>query len=732
MSISPGTGKGPGRSPAAGRVEVCLFAAALLLRLLYLLEARAHNPFFDAPVVDAQTYLEQARQVAAGNLALDGEAFWQPPLFPYFLALCQWAVGDGPFVAVRIAHAVLGASSCVLLHRLALRAVSPGAALVAAAAMASYGPLLYFEGELLSVALEVFLNLLLLFLLDRALEGDRPRRWAAAGAVGGLAAIARPNILLFLAAFALTLRGRVPDAGRSPWRRLLALGVALAAVVAPVTARNAAVGGEFVPISTNGGVNFYIGNNAAYDSTVAIHPGLQWERLVAQPLAAGCATAGERSTYFYRKAAAYVLSDPVGWGRLLAKKTWLFLAGPEIKRNQDVYYAREHSRLLQVLLWDRGLSFPFGLVAPLALVGLVLTWRRRAPTLALLRLFAFAYAASVILFFVTSRYRAPVVPVLLVFGAAGLAEIAVQLRRGNWRAAAVPAGSALALAVLLNLPAAPPVTRDAQLQHDLGEVLLRKERYAESCEHSRRALALEPEYPSAHHNLAAALLALRRPEEALEQTRAALALSPEHADTRTLSARALAALGRTREAEAQLRRALATAPDLPEARYQYGRLLLQQGRAAEALPHITAAAMAYPQDYWLAYDLGRCLHALGRGAEARHAFATAQRLDPARPDALSAAGAVALAAGQLDAARADLESALQLDPGYLQARINLGLLEVRAGRYRQGIDLLEGAVAEAQDPGPLYTALARAYDGLGDARRAREAMRAVAGARQAR
>ena len=38
------------------------------------------------------------------------------------------------------------------------------------------------------------------------------------------------------------------------------LGAILA--IAPVTLRNYIIGGDFVPISYNGGVNFYIGNNA--------------------------------------------------------------------------------------------------------------------------------------------------------------------------------------------------------------------------------------------------------------------------------------------------------------------------------------------------------------------------------------------------------------------------------------------------------------------------------------
>ena len=40
-----------------------LFTSALVIRILYLIESRASNPFFDAPVVDAQSYLELARRI---------------------------------------------------------------------------------------------------------------------------------------------------------------------------------------------------------------------------------------------------------------------------------------------------------------------------------------------------------------------------------------------------------------------------------------------------------------------------------------------------------------------------------------------------------------------------------------------------------------------------------------------------------------------------------------------
>jgi len=49
---------------------------------------------------------------------------------------------------------------------------------------------------------------------------------------------------------------------------------------------------------------------------------------------------------------------------------------------------------------------------------------------------------------------------------------------------------------------------------NLGSVLLRAERFAESAEMSRRAIALSPEFAMAHNNLALALLALGQEGEA--------------------------------------------------------------------------------------------------------------------------------------------------------------------------------------------------------------------------
>ncbi|MFA6109625.1 MAG: tetratricopeptide repeat protein [Candidatus Latescibacterota bacterium] len=707
------------------RFLLWLSLGALVLRVIYVLESQA-NPFFSAPVVDAQAFLDQARQIAQGNWIGGAEPFWQPPLYPYFLALlCALTPEQFLFLAIRLVQAVMGTASCVLVYLLARRAADRRVGRAAALLMAAYGPLIYYDGELLAVPLEILLNLLLLVLLTMATEDDRPGQWIASGAVAGLAAITRPNVLLFLVLYALWqagVRRAKPGAlrGRTLLNRALLLGLPLALIIGAVTVRNYLVGGDLVAISSNGGVNFYLGNNAQYDSTVAIHPGHHWENLVGEPLQAGCTTPSQCSGYFYRKAFAFIGSAPGEYAALLLKKTWLFWSGPEIKRNQSMYYAREHSRLLSLLLWDRVVSFPFGLVGPLSLLGLGLTRGMGTPRASILRLYALGYTASVVLFFVTARYRAPVVPVLLIFAAWALSALVQRVRDRSYRYPATAVAVLLVLLVGLNQGSAARPEDDAQLYHDLGEVHLRKADYPRAIEFLSRALQLESDYPSAHHNLAVAYLEQQRYDQAILHAREALRSQPMNLDTRSVLAQALAGSGQPREARAELQQVLRRNPSLQPAGYHYGRLLLRQGQPAEALPYLLAASQWQSGSYWIQYELGQAFQGTGQLDRALEQFRRAEVLDPSRPEAANAAGAMLLLGGQPQQARACFDRALQRDPGNPEALTNLGFLSLKEGRFRQAIELLGRALHRTTNPAPVYRGLAQAYRATGQKERARE------------
>jgi hypothetical protein len=477
-----------------------VLALALGVRLCYLFEID-DGPLFRHPVVDAETYARHAAALAGGNWLGRGEGpFWQPPLYPYFLGVVKTLFPDAFWHAARLLQCLLGTLSCGLTWWLGRRFFSPGIALAAGLAAALYGPLIYHDGELLPATLGTCLNLLGLALLARG-------RWLGAGAALGLAGLAVAPSLVFAAAALGWIAAQGWKEGRALARAgLFALGVGL--VLAPVGLRNYLVGGDAVLLSYNGGVNFYLGNNPDYERTVNIRPGWEWDDLVGMPLEAGIVRPGEKSRFFYAKAWEYIRSRPLDYLGLLCRKAWSFWQGDEPGRNQDVYYWRNHSVLLSGLLWKYGLAFPFGLVAPLALLGMGLAWRRREWLLPLL--LAASHFAAATAFFVADRYRLPAVPALLLFAACGAGWL--WEKRRPWALA-----GAGVLLVLCNWNLPPMrMEGDAAIHYNLGQAHAKEGRVARARAEYAEAVRLDSTYWQAWLNLGSAEALLGRMGEAAE------------------------------------------------------------------------------------------------------------------------------------------------------------------------------------------------------------------------
>ncbi len=428
-------------------VLVALFLfAGFVLRAAYLNELR-HQPDFDVPLLDAAHYNYWARGIAFDQWTTPPEAndpeirtipYTRPPGYPYFLA-CIYALTGGSYLAIRLVQMGIGLASAVLMYFLARRLFGRLAALAACLFMSTYWVFIFYEGEFNTPSLVVFMQLLLMIILGRWHER---KKWAyalGAGCIAGAMALFRPETLLF----APFIAGFIGWAGwkRLPLPRLLldsclaALGCAL--VIAPVTLRNYRVSGEFVLITTAGGMNIYACNNPMADGTWPTinsketlglnQTGLNnnnmpyYLRALRKKLHDDTLTYGGLSRYFSRLAWDYIRQNPGRTMRLLAKKALLFWGPVEITNNKEIHFAKQYSATLRFLP-----GFPFA--AALFVTGLVVFFRRRpqAPMcknkpLALLILsYAAIYFLTIIWFMVAARFRVPVIPILLLFGGLGL------------------------------------------------------------------------------------------------------------------------------------------------------------------------------------------------------------------------------------------------------------------------------------------------------------------------
>ena len=664
---------------------VAVFALALSARLYYLHEIRA-SPLFTAPVVDARTYTEEAHYLSDVSFAGRSAPFWQPPLYPVLLGVLFALAGDDLYLP-RLIQAVLGALICVLICLLGDRVFGAKIGLGAGVAAALYGPLIYFGGELLPTLLACCLNLLVLLLVIG--EGGWVR-WLAAGVLLGLSALAVANVLLFAPVLLGYLYWRQRRL-RSP--AFLLLGCAL--VIAPVAYRNWAVGGDLVLISHNAGINFYIGNNADYEQTTRIRPGRDWAELVEMPeRRAGIELPSAKSRYFFAQSWQYMTSEPLDFLGLLAYKGYLFLRGDEIPRNRDLYFARNDSSLLSILLWKKGLAFPFGLVAPLALLGLFAFLRTsESPEGRLLALFAACYALSVVLFFVTGRYRLPAVPVLLLFAAYGMRV----LWQRPW-----PALVAVAALLIFCNVATGAMDREgnAHEHYYLGHAYEKRDMPAHAARHYRRAIDRDPTFAEPLLALAALHGEAERYGKAIDLYRHYLKTQPKDVDVRFLLGHTALLARRYDEAAAAYSEVAATRPNWAAAHGGLGYALLMADQPQRAARAYSRTLELNPDSTLVRYQLARLYAEQGQHREAIAELEQLVQREPHVPEyptrladlLIQLEQGTGMALGQTDQlAEAEklLRRALALNAKTAHPHWSLGMLYARQGRYAEAVPLFE-------------------------------------------
>jgi tetratricopeptide (TPR) repeat protein len=664
---------------------VLVFALALALRLLYIFEI-ADNPFFTSPVVDAQTYTEQARLIAAGNwLDYEPGPFWQPPLYPWFAATIYWLAGEHFFLAMRFVQALFGAFSCALLYLIGQRLFDRRVAFGAAGALALYGPAIYFDAEILPASAAVLLFLTVVLVVLNSAAKEHPLAWIVPGLLLGLTALNVATVLITLPFLAAWIYFVARPGGRQrAGLKLLSLGAGLFLVIAPVSWRNYIVGNEFVLISWNAGVNFYLGNNPNYPATVQIRPGQEWLDLMDQAHIAGYDSGAESSAFFFKQSWNYIHTQPLHYARLVATKFAVFWSGDEIARNQNIYYFRNYSHLLAIVLWKYVLAFPFGLVGPLAIVGLFLAARTGDRSVRLLIGLTLSYAAGVVLFFVTARYRLPLIPFLLLFAAFAVSQLASAVRhRHRHRTKLLWGAVVLLLTVWTNWTvSAMEMSGDAEHYYNLGHAYIEKKRLAAGIEALKKAADMAPEDAEILFSLGTAYAFAADYRAAAAVLKPAAQLYPNRMDIRLNLGNAYFTGELYHRAATEYLAVLKNHPDDVIPRRGAARALARSGQTAAAIAHYERLQSLQPSDLESYLALGYFYNQNGRSDEALIQFSGALELAPQNLTALLEISQLYLARNATDRALALLQQAAHHYPDNAQVHIRLG--QFFAARHRWG------------------------------------------------
>jgi 4-amino-4-deoxy-L-arabinose transferase-like glycosyltransferase len=385
-------------------VQVCLIVLlAAALRLVFFYQFRASD-FYDCPVLDMRTYVQQAQVIAKDGLRGLG-VIWRPPLYPALLSL-SLKFADSLLPAM-ILQVLLSSLSAGLIYLVARRFASDGIALAAAGLYAVHWIAIFFSALFLGTSLFIFLLLLSLWLLLVS-DATRIAPLILAGLAAGLAALVRTEVLPCVLAWAAWII----------WRKRFAHAalfvVAVIIPILPITVHNYRMTGQIIPVTAIGGYNFFVGNNAQADGKTV------WaskEALNGLGVSEDLPPLENQSRYM-KAALGDILKNPARFAGLMLKKAYYLLNAYEISSNTDIYYViSDTSAMLAVLA-----LFSSGILLPLAVVGFVFgKYDRRAAIPVFL--FVIPFALVLLAFFITARFRSPLIPILCVFAALGASTI---------------------------------------------------------------------------------------------------------------------------------------------------------------------------------------------------------------------------------------------------------------------------------------------------------------------
>lgn len=409
-------------------IAPAIFITALALRIVCL--QQMNNSPFNPLYLDGEYYNSWAINIAGGDV-LGKEAFYGLPLYPYLLGFVYSVFGQNIFIA-QVSNAIMDAASCILLYFIGKRIFNPRIALAAAFIFVFFNMSFYFNAFPDSTALSVLLYLSSLSLLLFAFARPAFFKWCLTGLLMGVASLANAAIIVFVP-FIIILAffkfARNASKGKVlAWMASMILAISLS--ISAVTVRNYMVARDFVPVTYHADITFYSGNNplsiGSFNLPESLGRGIrntkEASRNAAEKALARRLKPSEISGYWFRQGLAFIKEDPARYLRLLFNKAYLFWWTRPIPEGLPLKIVRDYSAVLRLPL------FGYALISPLAILGLMLSYRKDNSRILILYSFVFAAFLSAIIYFVNQRYRMIVMPALILFASSALLYIYNAIR----------------------------------------------------------------------------------------------------------------------------------------------------------------------------------------------------------------------------------------------------------------------------------------------------------------
>ena len=407
---------------------VILFLLALIPRILW---AITDHP---RPFSDMEDYYYCAINLLKGDyLAQSPDRLaYRAPMYPLFLASVVQIFPSNPLAAIRIIQSMLGALSSVLIFfitkslldsskRLKLVPLINIISFMTGLAYAWMAYPIFFSSVLMTETL--FIAMLLSWILWGMSLRESSGIWNKIGfsIFLGVMALVRPIALFFLPIALWRIYSILPR--QKIYLKDYAAFAAWLLPILPWTIRNIMVFNTFVFITTNSGVNLFLGNNPTFGYYASGDKEVIRKEFIKEH---GADEAAE-DRLFLRLGANYIAQYPTAaltrcWYKfyflnLLDKEPWPW---EEYNRGQGLKFAFN-------INWPTVRWTPWFLI--LALIGIINAFIYKLRHVMMLQVIV-CYTLACLIFFARTRFRLPLEPILTIYMGVGVMVLVEQFLWG--------------------------------------------------------------------------------------------------------------------------------------------------------------------------------------------------------------------------------------------------------------------------------------------------------------
>jgi tetratricopeptide (TPR) repeat protein len=379
--------------------------------------------------MDQYNYDRLAFSLVNSNTFFPG-VIYSLPGYPILLSLIYLIAGRS-LDLIWFLQAGMGAVSCGLTYLIARKIVGERAGLLSAFLLVFYGPAVFYDSILIPTSAALLLSLLTLTWWIYLPGAKHLMVWLTGGVLLGLSGLfSAANLLFSLLLVCIWIPWMNHKFPLLRWK-IVGLAAGILVAIVPFVLRNSCLSRSPTALTAHSGINYFIGNNPEANGGFLIPDFLtpsatgiirdshrEAESRVGREL-----DPGQVSRFWWMEGNRFLLASPDKAVKLWLNKLCLIISPREYL---DIGGA-----------WGRGdspftlFNFPlisFGLLAPFALSGILLTARRERSRV-LLYLYLGAHILAILIFYYQARARIMIVPICAIFAAGSIRSIYASLRQ---------------------------------------------------------------------------------------------------------------------------------------------------------------------------------------------------------------------------------------------------------------------------------------------------------------